>query len=274
MRTSVRHAASLAAILAAISFAAPASAGIFDKINPVKAVKSVASDVGKTAKAATKTVSKAATGVVRDVGKTAKAAVKTIDKTASSVSKTSVNATKQLVKKVDKTATTVAHDVGKTVKSVGKTIDKGASTVGKEVKVATKIIEKQGPKVIKATGNAVGTVYSTAAKVADRVPILKEAAPLARDFSRAVRSKEGQAAGAAGLGLAIVTGGTSYAATQAGGWAYSAHKGKEAVKAGQTQVDKAKAEVEKTANDARREVRETVSDARKTAREVKSIQTK
>ncbi len=141
-----------------------------------------------------------------------------------------------------KVAKAVTHPAD-TVKDAAKSVKKAVTHPGTTIKQAGRTVEKSA----KVVGNTVGKVYQGAAKIADKVDILKPAAPLARDFARAVKSKEGQLAGVAGAGVAVATGGLSYAGTMAGGWAYGAHKGKKVYEANKaklnTEIQKARTEV-------------------------------
>jgi hypothetical protein len=124
---------------------------------------------------------------------------------------------------------TVAHP-GKLTKDIAHDAEGAAKEVThpkelvKDVEHAVKdgVIRKD----LKSVGNVVGDVYDEAAKAAGDIPVAKEFTPLMRDAARAARSSEGEIAGAAGAGLAIMTGGTSYAATEAGSWGYAAFAGK------------------------------------------------
>lgn len=52
-------------------------------------------------------------------------------------------------------------------------------------------------------GKTVSTYYKTGAKVVEKVPVLKEVAPLARDASRAALSKSGKIGAAAGAAVGV-----------------------------------------------------------------------
>jgi hypothetical protein len=154
-----------------------------------------------------------------------------------------------------KAAKAVTHPAD-TVKSVAKSAKKAVTHPGDTIKEVSRTVKKSA----KVVGDAVGAVYEDAAKVSDKVNILKPAAPLARDFARAVKSKEGQLAGAAGAGIAVATGGLSYAGTMAGGWAYAAHHGKKTYEANKAklnaEVKKAKAEIQRVGKESRAAVRD------------------
>jgi hypothetical protein len=154
-----------------------------------------------------------------------------------------------------KVAKAVTHPAD-TVKSAAKSVKKAVSNPGATIKEAGRTVEKSA----KVVGDAVGTYYQGAAKVADKVDMLKPMAPLARDIARAAKSKEGQLAGVAGAGVAVATGGLSYAGTMAGGWAYAAHKGKTSYDANKAKL---KAEIKK----AKTEIRRTATEIRAAARD-------
>lgn len=131
-----------------------------------------------------------------------------------------------LVKSAVKTVThpkTVVRDVGRAADHVVHDVTHPKALVADVKKIKVE-------KTLKTAGDAVGFVYSKAAKLAENSSVTRPFAPLARDFSRAVRSADGRHAGAAGALVAVATGGVSYAATQAGGWAYAAYAGKREVK--------------------------------------------
>jgi hypothetical protein len=124
-------------------------------------------------------------------------------------------------KSVEKTVThpgnlakDVAHDAESAVKEV---------THPKELVKDAAHAVKDGAihKDLKAVGNVVGDVYDEAAEAAKDIPVAKDFRPLMRDAARAARSSEGEIGAVAGAGLAIATGGASYAATEAGYLAFA-----------------------------------------------------
>jgi hypothetical protein len=136
------------------------------------------------------------------------------------------------VKSVGKAVTHPA----KLVKDASHVVSSAAKDVTHPSRLISDVKQIKVGKIVKRIGDDVSDVYRAAAKVSANIPVAKDFRPLMRDFARATRSVEGRWAGAAGAGLAVATGGASYAATQAGGWAYAAYLGHKGVNAAKAQV--------------------------------------
>ncbi len=119
----------------------------------------------------------------------------------------------------------IFDSIGKAAKGVSHTVGKAAKDVGRTVE-----------KVSKPVGKTVSTVYGTAAHVAERVPVLNSVAPLAKDVSKAARTKSGRIGATVGLAAGVLTGGLSYAAAGAAQGALTGHYGNKAYQFGKRTI--------------------------------------
>jgi hypothetical protein len=124
----------LIALPIAISFATPASAGIFDDIG--KTVKSVGKAVTKTAKDVSRGVSKtvksvdrAAGSAVRDIGRGVTNTVRSVDRAAGSAARDVGRGVTNTVRSVDRAAGSAVRDINRGLTHTVRAVDRAADSV-------------------------------------------------------------------------------------------------------------------------------------------------
>jgi hypothetical protein len=174
--------------------------------------------------------------------------------------------TKGVSRAVGGAAKDVSRTVGKATKSVGhaagsvtRNVGRAAGSVSRDVRRAIPKIGKTYMKVARPVGTVVSKYYNYAGKAAEHIPVLgKPAASLARDISRAAKTKEAQIGAGVGAGVALLGGGLGalrYVGTAAGGGAMTGYYGKQTYEAGKRTAKQFDRRVRKDADDIRRSFR-------------------
>ena len=152
-----------------------------------------------------------------------------------------------------------AKDVSRTAGKATKSMGHAAGSVTRDVGRAIPKIGKTYMKVARPVGTVVSKYYNYAGKAAEHIPVLgKPAASLARDISRAAKTKEAQIGAGVGAGAALLGGGLGalrYVGTAAGGGAMTGYYGKQTYEAGKRTAKQFDRRVRKDADDIRRSFR-------------------
>jgi phage-related tail protein len=202
------------AVPVAMSLATPASAGLFDGI-------------GKAVGGVTKTVSRAVGGAAKDVSRTVT----------------------KVTKPVGRAVGSATRDVGRAASSVSRDVGRAATSVSRELQ--PKNLGKTYMKIARPVGAAVSTYYNVAGKIAKKVPLVGPGGEaIAKEISKAARTKEAQIGAGVAASVALAGGGTAalrYIGTAAGGGGMTGYYGKKGYDAGKRQVRESIADFKKNA---------------------------